>query len=188
MSGCRKLSSGFRGTKKSESNGKLSQLQMTGMHIQSYGNDGLAWELVAPYGEVYTKKNMMRVKNMRATLYQKEKKSSDISAFEGYMSIDDVQTPAATDERNLRGVHLEPGDMYVNQDVVVISTDGTHLTTDWALYSKKTDLITSSAPVKVVRADSITNGVGLEASSDLINVKIFNETLVIPDRNPEALP
>lgn len=183
ISGCRPFSSSSRSTKKTDPNGETSKLQMTGMHVQSYGADGLAWELEAPYGEMYTKKNMMRVKNMHVTLYQEEKKSSNISALEGFMSTADGQSPTVGSHF---GVRLEPGDMYVNKDVVVVSTDGTHLSTDWAFYHKKTDLITSTAPVKVVRNDSITNGVGLEASSDLVRVRIFNETLVIPDRSSEA--
>ncbi len=71
--------------------------------------------------------------------------------------------------------------MYLSKNVVMVSTDGTKVLTDWARYSKKTDLITSSAPVTVVRSDSITNGVGMEARPDMSDLKIFNQTLVIPD-------
>jgi hypothetical protein len=41
----------------------------------------------------------------------------------------------------------------------------------------------STAPVTVERPDSITHGVGLEATTDLSHIRIFNQTLVIPAKN-----
>jgi lipopolysaccharide export system protein LptC len=150
---------------------------MTGMRVQSFDNGGLQWALSAPVGEMYTRKNLMRVSSMTVTLFQNGQKSSEISAGEGLMGTGKPSSLAAPATG-----YLAPGDMYVNENVVVTSTDGSKMTTDWATYSKRTDLITSTAPVQIKRSDSVTKGVGLEASSDLTKVRIFNETLVIPEK------
>ncbi|MCG3203498.1 MAG: Lipopolysaccharide export system protein LptC [Elusimicrobia bacterium] len=158
-----------------------SDLRMTGMHVQSYEQAGLDWEVIAPYGEVFSKRNLMRLKSLAVQLFDAGQKSTDISAEQGIMYSNTMLGPPKENTQTFWGVDLEPGDMFLVGNVVMVSTDGTKMSTDWAHYHKKTDLITSTAPVKVLRADSITYGVGMEATADLSSVHIFNETLVIPD-------
>lgn len=159
-----------------------SELKMTAMKIQSYADGGMEWELSAPYGEMFTSKNFMRLTDMDIHLFEKGQKSTEIKANVGVMSTGAKDPKVANSSDKLFGVHLEDGDMYMSGDVVMVSTDGSKLTTDWVHYHKKTELITSTAPVRVVRSDSITNGVGLEASSDLSRLQIFNQTLLIPEK------
>lgn len=169
-----------------------SELKMTKMQVQSYGDKGLEWELVAPYGEVFSRKNLMRLREMTVQMFEDGKKSTDISADLGVMSTDPaVQSlsgqPVSPENagKAVFGIELEPGDMHLSGEVVMISTDGGKLTTDWAHYHKKTDTVTSTAPVKVERPDSITYGVGMEASADLSRLHIFNETLIIPEKKDQ---
>ncbi len=162
-----------------------SELKMTTMHVQSYGEKGLEWEMEAPFGEMFSRKNVMRVANLTVRLFEGGNKSTDISAAQGVMSTGLNSGVNANDgPQQIFGVKLEPGDMHMSGDVVIISTDGSKLTTEWAHYHKKTDMITSTAPVKVERQDSITYGVGMSATADMSRVHIYNETLVIPERKP----
>jgi lipopolysaccharide export system protein LptC len=166
-----------------ETNGKdQSELKMSDMRVQSYGNSGVEWELKAPFGEVFSRKNLMRLKTLTVQLFESGQKSTDISANQGVMSTGPLPEGEKEADKKLFGIALEPGDMHLSGDVVMISTDGTKISTEWAQYHKKTEMITSSAPVKVERDDSITYGVGMEASADMTRVHIFNETLVIPEK------
>lgn len=157
-----------------------SELKMSMMHVQSFGDDGLNWELTAPYGEVFTRKNLMRVKTLAVQMFDQGKKSTDITAKQGVMSTGPKSPERTHGELAAVSSVLEPGDMYLSGDVVMVSTDGSKLTTDWAHYIKKKELIVSTAPVRVDRQDSITTGIGMEASSDMTQIHIFNETLIIP--------
>lgn len=159
-----------------------SELKMTSMRVQSYGANGLEWELAAPFGEMFSRRNTMRVKQLTVQLFEQGNKSTDISANQGVMSTGLASSNSSPVAQNFFGVKLEPGDMHMSGNVVMISTDGSKLTTDWAHYHKKTDMISSTAPVKVERHDSITYGVGMDATADMSRVHIYNETLVIPEQ------
>jgi lipopolysaccharide export system protein LptC len=162
-------------------NNDRPELTMETLNIQSYNGPHLEWQLAAPYGEVFNQKNLMHVKNLTVDLFKDAQPSSRITADEGLTAMGNSPTgvkpvPVTKD------ILLHAGDMYLNGHVVVVSTEGNTVTTDWAYYNKATDLITSSAPVQVARKDSITSGFGLEATPDLKHLKIFNETLVIKDQ------
>lgn len=159
-----------------------SELKMTKMRSQSFTENGLEWELEAPFGEVFSRRNLMRLKMLTVQLFDKGQKSTDITARQGIMSTGPQTMIDGNHDQSLFGLKLEPGDMHLSGDVVMISTDGSKLTTDWVHYHKKTDTVTSTAPVKVERQDSITHGVGMEASADMSRLHIFNETLLIPEK------
>lgn len=164
---------------------------MAPFRIQSYGeNAALEWQLTAPEAKAYTTMNLMRANSVDMTLFQNGQKSTSIQSDRGVFCIQptgvssepeipvDPNEPAA-DPLVEQGITLKSGDMFLTGNVVVTSTDGTKLMTEWMHYQKKEDVITSTAPVQVIRTDSITKGVGLQATPDLKRVKIFNETLVI---------
>jgi hypothetical protein len=181
LTGCRPGAS--PSTLSKNHNGReMAELQMTGMRIQSYGDTGIQWEMSAPFGEVFSQKNLMRVKNMNVQLFEDGQKSSDVSGQIGFLSTGPRPQKDVKVDPSLMGMTLEEGDMFLSGDVVIISTDGSKLNTDWIHYHRQTDLITSLAPVKVYRHDSITYGIGMEAKSDMAHLKIFNETLVIPEQ------
>ncbi len=187
-SACRRSASSSSTTAPAANGREVSELKMTAMHVQSYSESGLEWEMNAPFGEVFTHKNIMRVKDMSVQLYENGTKSSDVSAMRGIMSTGPkVESKTPVGGPTAADVSLDQGDMYLDGNVVMISTDGSKLLTDWAHYHKKTNLITSKAPVRVERKDSITTGIGMEASADMSHVHIFNETLTIPEQPGEKL-
>jgi len=118
---------------------------------------------------------VMNAENINIVLYEGGQKSTAISADKGF-----VNSGAETWKSPSIPI-LEPGDMFLNGDVVVISTDGTKVTTDWINYKKQAHIIVSTAPVQMDRENSVTKGRGLEATADLKSVNIFNQTVVIDD-------
>lgn len=173
LGACRSGSS----SKDAKSENKLFADQtMERLHIQSYGATDVEWELSAPKAEVFSEKGQTVIYHLEVELYEKGKKSTTITANEGLMLAGETMSSLTLSTYSLT---LEPGDMFLSGNVVMVSTEGNRLSTDWAHYQKKKDLIVSQAPVKVVRPDSVTEGVGLEATPDLSKVKIFNQTLII---------
>ncbi len=155
-------------------------------HVQSYGENGLDWELNSPLLRSLDEKNQIHASKMTLTLYQHGKKSTDIYANKGILMTENKGhegSPPPVISKPDYG--LETGDMYMEGNVVVVSTDGAVLKTDWIIYKKNVDLIRSTAPVVVIRQDSVTKGIGLEAPSNLSNIKIFNQTVTIPDREED---
>ncbi len=159
----------------------LPELRMQGMTVQNWGVDGLEWEMHSPVGEGFTTKNFVQVSNMSVQLYQGGQKSTMLTADHALMA---TGNPGKNDPplEPMSGVVLSSGDMFLNGNVVVVSTDGSRLQTDWVRYSVQDRIIRSSAPVSVEREDSITTGKGLEATADLSRMKIFNQKLIIHDK------
>lgn len=183
MSSCRSHSSNQSGGATAGNN--LPQLSMEKMKIQSFGPDGLEWVLVTPTALGYSTQNKMHAQDLLITFYRNGRKATDLTADEGVIRFEDNR-PSASTSTSIKyqdgPVGLGPGDLYLTGNVVAVSTDGSKLLTDWLLYDKSTGIVTSSAPVRVLREDSITNGVGLEATADLSHVKIFNQTVTIKEK------
>lgn len=162
---------------------KVADQKMEKLHLQSYGDTGLEWELSAPVAEGFSDDGSTIVKNLTVDLYENANKSTTVTADEGVMFSGSQK--ASTLTLSTFSVTMNLGDMFLSGNVVMISTDGSKLLTDWAHYKKGTNLIVSSAPVTVIREDSVTKGFGMEATPDLAHVKIFKQTLVIPDKPKE---
>jgi lipopolysaccharide export system protein LptC len=160
---------------------------MSPFRIQAFGGPGIEWELRAPQARAYTSMNIMRAEQIDLTLFENGKKSTAITSDRGVFCIQNevaIASPKpgkAPPVIQAEGTQLQAGDMLLSGNVVVISTDGSKLTTDWVHFSKAGDIIESTAPVQIVRADSVTNGTGLKATPDLRRVQIFNQTLTIKD-------
>lgn len=151
---------------------------MGGLKVQSYGLEGLQWEMTAPRGEAFTARAMMRVDNLHVELFENKAKSTDLTADKGIMYTGDpADHMGRSSPRD--GVVVSSGDMYLDGNVVIVSTDGNKLSTDWVHYRQADQIIVSCAPVTMIRQNSITRGVGLRATPDLNRVEIYNQTLVI---------
>jgi lipopolysaccharide export system protein LptC len=155
------------------------ELFIAPVKTQTYGPNGLEWTLEAPRAKAYTTKNIMKAENLTVTLFENGQKSTRITANEGILNTKHAPPPAEGQPNDEAIEELYAGDMFLRGNVVVVSTDGSKMTTEWLRFNKKIDLITSTAPVKIVREDSITEGVGMEAKPDLSSVKIFNQNLRI---------
>jgi len=167
-----------------------AELSMHGLTVQSWGPRGLEWELRSPLGEGFTQRNLIQVSSMSVVLYENGERSTEISAPRAIMATGDrprlPELPRPVEPSP--GIKLVPGDMFLDGGVVVVSTEGSRLSTSWAQYYVDESIIRSTAPVEVRRPDSITRGTGMEATSDLSSVKIFKQTLIIPgppDEKPE---
>ena len=153
---------------------------MSGLIMQSWGAGGIEWEMRAPVGEGYTNRYELLVSSMDTHLYRDGQPSTRINARRAVMATGDP--PGGRRVEPMPGVALSTGDMFLDGDVVVVSTDGSRIRTDWARYSAGDGIIRSSAPVEIERPDSITHGFGLEATADLSSIKVFDQTLVIPGK------
>lgn len=156
------------------------ELEMKPLHVQAYGSKGVSWELSAPSAQAYRTKNIMLAQELTVTLYENGQKSTTINADMGTV---DTRTTEQKPAPSLQGLY--PGDMYLDGHVVVVSTDGSKLTTDWLYFRSRENLVTSTAPVRVEREDSTTTGIGLEATPNLSSVKIFKQTVVIKGKDEE---
>lgn len=154
-------------------------LKMTRIHLESYGKNQLEWEMTAPEALGYTGRNVVRAKDLKLVMYDNGRVSSHVSADRGVVMTDGSDPNKQTTGEVVRGLRLKSGDMVLDGNVVVTSTDGAKLETDWVWYQRDVDLITSTAPVTLTRADSITRGVGMESTSDLRKVKIFKQKITI---------
>jgi lipopolysaccharide export system protein LptC len=157
------------------------ELSMHGLTVQSWGQRGLEWEMKAPVGEGFTQRNVIQVSSMTVQLFENGQRSTEITAPRAIMATGDRPKPPEPPKtiEPVPGIRLVPGDMYLDGGVVVVSTEGSRVTTPWVQYHVDEQVIRSSAPVEVVRQDSVTRGTGLEATTDLSSLKIFNQTLTI---------
>lgn len=154
------------------------ELVLKGLRVQSYLKNSLEWNMDAQKGEGFTTSSFFRLFEMNLDLFKNGGKSAAIQSDQAF--IDFSQTGSSQPVvQKMTGFAMGPGDMLALGNVVVVSTDGSKLLTDWLHYHRQTDLITSTAPVQLLRADSLTHGTGLEATPDLTRVKIFKQTVVI---------
>jgi len=153
-------------------------LKMFDLHIQSFTDAKIAWDVTSPLGELFPANNTMRLHRMNSIMYDNGARSADLKSDLALLATGPNSQP-------VNGVLLADGDAYLSRNVVMVSTDGTRVETDWTRYSKKNDLIFSTAPVRVIRNDSITDGIGMEARPDMSELKIFKQNLVILGREGE---
>lgn len=158
-------------------------LVMEKMHVQNYGDNGISWDLHSPLARAFTKQNKMLAQNLTVTLFNHDERSTVITADTGtFNSAESKPGVVITSTFNVAGITLNPGDMFLEGHVVAISTEGNKMMTDWAHFKRTVGLIVSSAPVEVDRDDSITKGIGFEATADLSQIKIFHQTVLIKDK------
>ena len=180
LSGCKSSSPGLAPKGGDFSSPQRPDLKMTKLRLQYFTDRGLEWELHSPLAKGYSTRNIMETTDMHIWTFQEKEESTQVSADSAIMITEKAKRPGLPlITQNVDGRPLKQGDMYLKGNVVVTSTDGAKLETDWLWFHQKDQFITSTAPVKITRPDSITTGVGLNATSDLSNVTIFNQTVVI---------
>ncbi|MFN0118507.1 MAG: LPS export ABC transporter periplasmic protein LptC [Elusimicrobiota bacterium] len=159
---------------------EIPALRLTDVALQNFDEAGLQWELFSPVAEVFTKKKIIRARKMAAFTYENGTKSTHIKANQAMMSTAPKEdlVPYQTHV----GIPLKNNDLFLEGNVVVVSTQNSQVNTDWLYFENAEQIIRSSAPVEVRREDSITRGVGLRATSDLSQVQIFKQTLIIKEK------
>jgi hypothetical protein len=123
----------------------VPELTVDNMNAQSYDGSGLKWNVHGQSSLVYSSKNLMKIIAFDATMFDNGQKSTHIVADQCLKNTASESAPQGSGMSEIdSGLTLDIGDMYLKGNVVVISTDGNKLSTDWLHYHKKTELITSS--------------------------------------------
>lgn len=136
--------------------------------IDSFGAGKRDWSLRAPRADVYEKQNLVLLQRPFIQFYDGEELSSTLESGRGE-------------------IHTDSRDLWAWDEVVMVSTDGAHLNSDWLHYVGEKDRIISTAPVTIVRRGSTIRGLGWEASPDLSEVFIKNQRVEIDDEDRKDL-
>jgi LPS export ABC transporter protein LptC len=114
------------------------------------------WSLVSPHADLYDREHRVDLETPDVQFFTKGKHSSTVSAAHGRLNS-------------------ESKDFLAEGGVVMVSTEGVRLESDWVKYEKTTDRFSSTAPVTVTRGRSVVSGVGWEGKSDLSDLVIRNQ-------------
>jgi LPS export ABC transporter protein LptC len=106
------------------------------------------WSLQAPGAEIFEADHRAEIERPRLQFYEGSGPRSTVTAARGRF---DTATR----------------DMWAGGGVVLVSTDGARLESDWMNYESAADRITSTAPVTITRGQSEVKGIGWEARPDL---------------------
>lgn len=128
--------------------------------MDNYTGSGREWTLKSPKAYVFEPQKRVEVETPRIQFFDDGKPGAQLEAGMGRFH---------TGKKNLRAW----------DGVVMVSTDGARLESEWMFYDAKKDLVTSTAPVTVTRGRSVLRGVGWEAKSDMSRVVVRNQTVEI---------
>jgi LPS export ABC transporter protein LptC len=124
--------------------------------LDAFAGGEKEWALRAPRAFVYEVDSRVDVERPWVRFYDKGEPGSELQAGRGRLFGD-------------------RRDLYVWDGVVLVSTDGVKLETEWVDYKSALDLIMSTAPVTVTQKGSVVRGVGWEAKPDLSQIVIRNQ-------------
>ncbi len=139
---------------------------MRDFSLNNYMKGQLDWALTAPHADIFELEHRVEMERPFIQFYKDAEKSSTLESMRGR-------------------INTESKDMWAWDSVVMTSTDGARLTSDWMQYVSALDRIQSTAPVTITRGGSVTNGVGWEAKPDLSQIVIHKQTMEI---TPEDMP
>lgn len=124
--------------------------------MDSYTGAALQWTLVSPHANLFDRDHRVDLDFPEVQFFSAGRAGANVTAAEGRLDT-------------------ESKDFWAGGGVVMVSTDGIHLESDWVRYEKMSDRFVSTAPVTVTRGRSIVQGVGWEARSDLSDMVIRNQ-------------
>ncbi len=111
------------------------------------------WSLRSPRAEIFDEDHRVELVLPRLRFFKKDRPSSTVTAARG--RLDTVTR-----------------DLWAGGGVVMVSTEGARLESDWMRYDSRTNLLSSTAPVTINRGRSVVQGVGWEAAPDLLRIEI----------------
>jgi LPS export ABC transporter protein LptC len=117
------------------------------------------WEFESQTAQIYEKKHAARARDIKVIYWQKGRVVSTLTACHGFLR---------TDSKDIRA----------EENVVMVSEEGTTLRTERLDWDQKAGLIKTDLPVTVERAQDILTGIGLEADRELKNIKILAEVKI----------
>ena len=130
--------------------------------MDSYTGALRQWSLKSPHANLFDQEHRVDLATPQVRVFNAERAGSNVTASVGWLDT-------------------ETHDFWAGGGVVMVSTDGVHLESDWVRYEKVSDRFVSTAPVTVTRGRSVVRGVGWEARSDL-------SEMVIRDQRGEIAP
>jgi LPS export ABC transporter protein LptC len=130
--------------------------------MDSYTGALRQWSLKSPHANLFDQEHRVDLATPQVRFFNAGRAGSNVTAAVGRLDT-------------------ETNDFWAGGGVVMVSTDGVHLESDWVRYEKASDRFVSTAPVTVTRGRSIVKGVGWEARSDL-------SEMVIRDQRGEIAP
>jgi LPS export ABC transporter protein LptC len=137
--------------------------------MDSFAGEWRESSLSARKADVFEKENRIDILEPVAQFYEQGQLSSTLQAGRGRM---DSQTR----------------DVWAWDSVVIISTDGARLASDWMHYISAKDRIVSTAPVTITRPGSVIHGRGWEATPDLSQVVVHQQEVEISGEESGLLP
>ncbi|HOW28797.1 MAG TPA: LPS export ABC transporter periplasmic protein LptC, partial [Elusimicrobiota bacterium] len=114
------------------------------------------WTLSASRADVYEREQRMAVETPHVLFYKAGQLSSTLDAQHG-------------------SVRMDSKDMWIGGQLVMESTTGVRLSSDWMNYFHAEQKIVSTAPVVIVRPGSVTHGQAWEAKPDLSELVVYNQ-------------
>jgi len=126
----------------------------------SYEGNTKIWDMKSPKADVIDTQENLLLSKPDIQFFKEGQLSSRMTAEKGRLD---------TAQQNMR----------VEDNVIVVSTDGARLETSWLIFDSRTQLIHSTAPARIIRSDSITRGNNLVANMSLSSVTLTNENVEI---------
>lgn len=135
------------------------------------------WILNAETAEVYQKRGVIELEDARISFLTQPSKNN--LEKKNLATIKDEQTTRARLTAPQGEVNMQTHDLYAHGGVEVESQDGVIIYSEDLRFSNQTQKIYTDSAVKVVRKDSVLFGEGLEANSDLTEIKILRHRAYI---------
>jgi len=136
--------------------------------IDSFAGKEKDWHLESPRADIFESENRIRIQKPSIRFFENSEPSSSLEAGAG-----EIQTSGARD-------------LWAWDQVVMTSTDGARLTSEWLHYISEKERIVSTAPVTIVRPGTTIQGVGWEATPDLSEVLVRQQRVEIVGETPLA--
>lgn len=130
-----------------------------GFKMVSSKGDAPQWIFHARAAQIYERINLAKAQDIEMIYLKGGQQQSRLTAKKGQL--------------NTKTQH-----MIAEQDVVIVSSDGVILNTEKLNWDQDQQSIYTDQPVRVERRDSILNGVGLKADSDLKHIEVLADVQI----------
>jgi LPS export ABC transporter protein LptC len=134
--------------------------------IDAFSDGKRDWTLSSPEAQLFEQDESILVSTPTVKFYEEEQLSSGFTSGRARLNT-------------------RSKDMRAWDGVVMTSTDGATLTSEWFDYIHEKDLIVSTAPVTVEKGGTLIRGIGWTATPDLSKLSVERQTVEI---SGEELP
>jgi LPS export ABC transporter protein LptC len=118
------------------------------------------WVLSSPRAEVFDKERRIEIQQPFIQFYEQGRPSSTLKAGHGR-------------------VDSETRDVWASDGLVMVSTEGVRLESQHMHYTRGKNIITSTAPVTLIRGESRIRGTGWQATPDMSELVILKQKVEV---------